>query len=311
MSSLDISQAANYIPTAFSVDLIQLNHIKFSFFIGIGVFLISIPFCKSRKSFFDAITARRLAKIFRTFVFLQLISLSILIYFYVTNGNPVYLHALLQYGNGDSWLYGYGRPSAGMIFISLGLLGALYPLPRLFCMLGCLGQIFGDCLSAYQIRDYYHQVRFNSAPANGYSQYGLMVYYWRDIVSIGLCTAIFLFGAYLSCIMGWCDPMLIHPSYITGKEQDRYAVLENMRQKRKYMERVGIVEASVIPLFHRKLSDFNEEERKNVHDEDEEDPKDPQHENHEEGHNAKILEHHEDEDVDQEDSDDGDEHYVF
>lgn len=252
----ELAAIVETIPDSFQSSQLELNHIKWSFVAGIAFFLLSLPYCRSRKSFFDAIAARKVSKMFRTLVFAELICLCVLLVQYIGNGNPVILHAALDYGNGDSWVFGYGRPSAGVIFIGLGLFGALLPIPRLLCMLGCLVQIVGDGLSAYQVRDYYRQVKFDAAPGHGYSQHGLLVYYWRDVVSLGLCTAVLLYAGYLSCIVGWCDPQLIHPSQVTGQGLDRFSVLHDQRDKRKYMERVGIVEAPLLPTFHRRIEDF-------------------------------------------------------
>ncbi|RYH13042.1 hypothetical protein EON65_36615 [archaeon] len=225
-----------------------------------------LPFCRSRKSFFDAIAGRRVAKALRTFAFLEMMCLAVLFYQYLTVGNPIYLHAALDYGNGDSWLYGYGRPSAGVIFIGLGLFGALYPVPRTLCILGCVVQIVCDGISAFQIRDYYRQVLNKSAPGNGYSEQGLMVYYWRDIVSIALTITVLMLACFLSTILGWCDPQLIHPSQVTGNDADRFDAMHRMRLKRKQMENAGIVEKPLLPIFHKKISDFK---LKNEDDEEE------------------------------------------
>lgn len=254
---LDVASVVQAVPSGFQSESLALNHIKYSFVVGIGFFLLMVPFCKSRKSFFDAVAAQKILKLLRTLIFVEIICLLVLLSDYVETGNPIYLHAALDYGNGDSWLYGFGRPVSGLVFIGVGLFGALYPIPRLLCMLGCFAEIVGDAISAFQVRDQYNQVREEGAPSNGYSEYGLQVYYWRDIVSIALCSTIFLSMAWLSCIVGWCDPQLIHPSQVTGHDLDRVSVLHNMRTKRKYMERVGLVEAPILPVFHHHLADFH------------------------------------------------------
>eukprot|EP01031_Cornospumella_fuschlensis_P035375 gene35375-42872_t len=244
------------IPLALESKLIELEHIKYSFVIGAGIFLVLLPFCRSRKSFFDAIAGRRVAKALRTFAFLEIVCLCVLFYQYLTLGNPIYLHAALDYGNGDSWLYGYGRPSAGVIFVGLGLFGALYPIPRMLCILGCVVQIVCDGISAFQIRDYYRQVMNKSAPGNGYSGEGLLVYYWRDLVSIALTVTVLMLACFLSSILGWCDPQLIHPAQVTGHDADRFDAMHRMRLRRKQMEAAGIVEKPLYPTFHKKISEF-------------------------------------------------------
>ncbi len=186
---------------------------------------------------FDAIAARKVIKTLRLFVLLELVCLCILFDFYFTRGNPIYLHAGLQFGDGDSWLYGYARPIFGFVFICMGMFGDMHPAPRIICMVTCLIQIFSDSISAFQIRDQYHQAKVFDTGTNGYSLHDLLVYYWRDIVSIGLSTLCLLFSGLLTCIVGWCSPQLIHPSLISGRDYDRQTILHIARDKRKDMER--------------------------------------------------------------------------
>jgi hypothetical protein len=240
MSVLDgfsFTLALNSITTALGSPELVLNHIKFSFFIALGIFFIILPFCSSRKSLFDVIAARKVIKTLRFFVFLELICLCILFNFYFSYGNPIYLHAGLQFGDGDSWLYGYARPIFGFTFIIMGMFGDMHPAPRICCLVACLIQIFSDSISACQIRDQYHQVKVYGSGSNGYSLHNLLVYYWRDIISIALATICLLFSGLLNCIVGWCAPQLIHPALISGRDYDRRAVFHIARDKRKEMER--------------------------------------------------------------------------
>eukprot|EP01039_Chlorochromonas_danica_P010003 gene10005-11063_t len=252
----NVEGSVESIPEGFTSSDVAVTQMRYAFIVGIAFFIISLPFCRSRKGWCDAIAARKVSKVFRTLVFCELLCLIVLFYFYLSYGNPVYLHAALSFGNGDSWVFGYGRPSAGVIFIGLGLYGALMPVPRMMCMIGCVAEIVGDMLSAYQIHDYYYQVKNRNAPSHGYSLTDLKVYYWRDIVSIGMCAAILLYATYLSTVVGWCDPQIIRPSEVTGQELDRVLVLHQVRGKRKYMEQVGIVAKPVLPVFHRHIEDF-------------------------------------------------------
>ncbi len=107
-------------------------------------------------------------------------------------------------------------------------------------MLASAVEIFCDTLSASQIREQYRQVRFHDSLSNGYSLDGLMAYYWRDIVSIGLSTTVLLLAGYLTCILGVCSPQLIHPALINGRDYDRRAVMRVARDKRREYERLEL-----------------------------------------------------------------------
>ena len=230
-----------YLPEAAESSDLALTHIKYSFLAGVAAFIILLPFCRSRKSFFDAIAARQTIWFARIFVVTELLLIFILYYFYFENGSPLNMHQYLSYGNGESWLYTYGRPTAGLIFIGIGITGEIHPMIRILCMLGCMAQVFGDSLSAFQIRDYYRQVKYHSAPDNGYTIKELLVYYWRDIISIGISTTILLLMGLLTSVMGFCEPQLIHPSLVSGKDLDRYTSMRDAKNERKIMSLEGLL----------------------------------------------------------------------
>lgn len=229
------------LPDAVGSNDLALSHIKFSFLIGAGIFLLLFPFYKSRKSFFDAIAARKVIGFARAFIFAEILLIFILYYFYFEKGPLLGLHQYLSYGNGDSWLYTYGRPTGGLVFIGIGMLGEMHPVPRYLCMVGCMFQVVCDSLSAFQVRDYYGQVKYNSAPANGYSDSEILTYYWRDIISIGFCTVACLLMVLLTVQVGFCEPQFIHPSQIGGKELDRYAAMRGNKEKRQIMAIDGLL----------------------------------------------------------------------
>jgi hypothetical protein len=179
-----------------------------------------------------------------------LLLLFILYYFYFDHGPPVRLHEYLNYGNGDSWLYTYGRPTAGVVFIGVGMAAEIHPVLRFSCLIGCVVEVFGDSLSAFQVRDYYNQVKFHDAPSHGYSSDEFLAYYYRDIVSIGVCTVIIMLVGLLTVVVGLCEPQFIHPSLISGNELDRYAALTSLRTLRRIMGMSGILgpKVPVMPL---------------------------------------------------------------
>lgn len=242
----DIS--AQDVQTAFQSKEAAILYIKYAFITGLGVFILSLPFCRSKKSFFDPIAAKKILKYLRTAVFLELFCLGILFYFYITYGIPLILNAQFSFGNiyySGNWLYSFPRPTFGVIFITMGMFAESHPIIRVFCMIGCIAQVFGDAFSAFQINDYRNQQLHNSAPrTNGYTPNILLSYFWRDIISIALSTYVFLMMAHLTNIVGWCDPQLIHPSLLTGRDYDRYSAMKRNRGERIMMEKLGVIESS-------------------------------------------------------------------
>lgn len=230
------------IPAALESQNLVLNHLKYSFLIGLAAFLVLFPCYRSRKSFFDAIAARQIIRIARFFIICEFLCVLTLFYYYFKYGSPLSLHAGLSYGNGDSWLYGYGRPTSALIFICLiGVICDMHPYLRWIVLIGCLVSIFSDAISAYQVYDYYKQIRDQSAPSNGYNSDNILSYYWRDIISFGLGTCILFLVAYLTNVVGWCDPQLIHPALISGYDLDRYTVMHEQRERRHVMEQRGFL----------------------------------------------------------------------
>jgi hypothetical protein len=241
----------NEIVTSFSSSLTALSHIKYSFFVGIGIFLVCFVFCRSKKSFFDVIASRKVMKCLRTLIFFELCCLGVLFYFYFEYGSPILMNAQFSYGSSSysgNWLFSFPRPVTGLVLIGMGLFGDNHSIIRVFCMIGCGIQMIGDACSAYQVNDYRNQQLKNSAPHyNGYTPDTLLTFYWRDIVSIAVCTAALLLAAHMTNIVGWCNPPLIHPSLISGAEYDRYAVMKRNREDRSMMEKQGFIESSVPP----------------------------------------------------------------
>ena len=219
------------IPIAINSVQAPLSLIKYSFLSGLALFVILLPFCRSYKSFYDAVAAKRVLSVVRILIMIEAIFLIILLYYVIKYGSPLQLHALLELEGGTSWLYSYGRPVSGILLITIGMMGEMHPIPRLVCIFGCFYEICLDSLSAVQVQDYYHQLQTMNAPSGLYSEQSLLYYYYRDIISIGLCSAILFFVSHLTCILGFCHPQLIPLHNLSGGEYDRAAV---MREHREY-----------------------------------------------------------------------------
>ena len=146
------------LPDAVESDQLELVHIRYSFIVGFGVFIVLFPFYFSKRSLFDSAAARKIIRIMRFFVLVEIALVGILYFFYFENGSPIEINEQLAYGNGENWLYSYARPTAALIFVGFGLFSEMHPAIRWLCLIGCAVEIMGDAFAAVQVRDYYRQV---------------------------------------------------------------------------------------------------------------------------------------------------------
>lgn len=250
-------------PAVRSSDLV-LMHLKYSFLVGIGAFMLLFPFYRSRKSLFDGIAARNISRFLKFSIFAEMGCIALLYYFYVVHGAAITLHAGLNYGNNDSWLYGFGRPTGSMIFMGVGIMANTHPAPRYVCMIAACVEVLCAAMSAVQIRDLYDQTFENGSPANGYSSDMLLIYYWVDVVSLGIATLILLQVSLLSVVCGWCNPQFIHPSVVQGDDADRIAVMRDQRYSRRAMNVKGDQQprnTMTLPSYLKDLNAARDKER--------------------------------------------------
>lgn len=205
------------------------------FILACGCFILFSPCYRSRKSWFDAIAANKMISVLRILIFFEVLASLLLLYFSISLGSPLALHELTSYGAGNgSWLYGWGRPLTGIFIVGMGTMGDMHPLPRLACLLGVFMGMVGDALSAYQIQDYIQQTNQLGAPLEGqYSMIALVIYYYRDLVSFGLCVWIMLLNCLFICTVGICNPPFFQYQVIAGGDFDRCEVMRRERASEK------------------------------------------------------------------------------
>lgn len=212
-------------------DVHPIVMLKYSLMAGIGLYAVFMPFCVSRKSWCDAISARAILKFLRTAIFFETICNLMLLYFVIDAGSPLSLYEITSYGKGQgSWVYGYGRPMFGLIMIGVGSVGDMHPLPRYCCFFGALIGVIGDALSAYQVGNYIQSISDQNAPLTGkYTETSMEVYFWRDIVSFGLGVWISLLIVHCICVIGLWQPPFISFQSIMGGDFDRCEVMRSQR----------------------------------------------------------------------------------
>ena len=219
-----------------------LESIKYCFIFASGIYFLSIPFCRSRKSFWDVVAARLVVKIVKLLTLLQLIALLWLLYDVIKHGSPIQLNPVTQFsgsknsGSNISWNYGYARPVSGMIFFVMGFFSDMHFSFRFCVMTGCWIQAVTTGLSAFQVNGYYHQVVYKSAPLNNFSRRSLQIYYWRDIFTLGLSMLLLYYILHLSILVGLLNRPFISYQEINGGDIDRCKVMLEQREQRKIQE---------------------------------------------------------------------------
>lgn len=204
--------------------------LRFAAFIAIGIYFVMLPCLGSKKSYWDALAANKLIKIIRVVVFFEVLAMLLLLYCTISLGPPLVLNAFTSYGNGDSWLYGYGRAISGLITVFAGAIGDMHPIARLVCLFGAVGELVGDALSSFQVDGYLTEHEKSNAPLGHYNIFMMNLYFYRDIASFGLCLLLLFTMGHFTCLTGFCSPSLLSYQTIAGGELDRCEV---MRQQRK------------------------------------------------------------------------------
>ena len=137
--------------------------------------------------------------------------------------------------NHNSYNFGYARPLVGITGIGLGYFGHYNSLFRSSCIVACLIQIAFDLISAFQLSNYVDTIyNISSASLNiGKYSKNLLIYgYWRDIVSIGICTSILCLTLYLSIITGCTANKYIHVKDIDDDiDEEKLSYLLNHLQQ--------------------------------------------------------------------------------
>lgn len=115
----------------------------------------------------------------------------------------------------------------------MGFVGELHAAFRITCAVGALTQCTFDFFSAFLLGEYLIQVHDHNASTGEYTSFTLLQYYWRDLVSFGICIWISLLALYLCCIVGFFANVYVSYQAINGGPTDRLLTLETEREKRK------------------------------------------------------------------------------
>ena len=115
----------------------------------------------------------------------------------------------------------------------MGLMGEAHAVFRILCVCGALLQCPFDTFSAVLVGEQIEQVQNFNAPTGNYTYNSLVMYYWRDIASFGICVLMAMLGLHLCCIVGFVQAPYIAYQSISGGARDRLLVLEEESDRRK------------------------------------------------------------------------------
>lgn len=220
-----MTNPSNTVFDSFTLDIAALTDARNSFIIGFGLFLLTLLILRIQQSLFDEVVAKKIITIIRFLSILEILWIGPLLYCVIDLGSPIVL-STLPYNLGVSWIYGFGRPSLGVILIIFGLIAGMHSVPRLLCIIGCAQALVFDSISAFQVNDYQNQMRNNLAPLpSNYSTAMLSSYYFRDISSIAICTYLLMITSFASVMLGCSGPQTISYVRVDGEGFDRCQIM--------------------------------------------------------------------------------------
>lgn len=228
-----MSENLAYLPESFSSGITAVADIRNSFLIGFGLFLVTLPIIRSRNSFFDATVAKRVLIVVRVVSILEMIWITPLLYSAVYLGYPI-MNPGISDDNSFRWVYGFGRPSVGLTLIFFGIVAGMHPVARLLCIAGSLQAIVFDSISAFQVRDYAVQITDKLAPLSGNFSFGmLLLYYYRDVISILICSFLLMVTSFAVLVVGFCNPQVVPYMKLATEDLDRCEVMRQQNQIRQ------------------------------------------------------------------------------
>lgn len=166
------------------------------------VYCLSIYFAKKQNHGAEW-TVRQFMKLIRLLIIIEIFLLVSMILFRAILGVPFQVHVITDYGNGDSWIYGYGHPIIGIATMIPGLLCDMHVTFLLISLAGCAVEIVFDSISAVQVSDYQIQVIRYGAPGGRYTSFTYNLYIWCDCFSSGVCLFLCLAYLYILSLTCW------------------------------------------------------------------------------------------------------------
>ena len=242
MSDLNAEESFKSIVAAAESVYEPIVYLKIGALAALVIYIIFFPLYGSKISYWDAISARKVVTILRYLVLIETIVMLPLFYCVIALGSPLpKLNATTQLdlrsiGYNASWIYDYGRPVVNFLLIGLGTFGDMHSLFRISCLVGSAMEVVFSTMAAFQVFDYYLQVKSQGAPTGLFTRQLIYAYFMRDIVSGCVCMLLTLYCIHVLFLLGWFPPQLIPFSVIAGGDLDRCQVMRNQRVIKKRCE---------------------------------------------------------------------------
>lgn len=224
------------LPAVESTDKVILE-VKYAFFSGLVAFLgLLLYITLTCKRFFGPKAARHVMALARVLIVCELALMIWLLDWSLNYDNLANRTSqpriVFSTSYSISFIHHWPRAGFGMVFLGVGMFGDLHPAPCIVTCLTCIYNILFDAVSATEVRDHLNAVIQYGSPSGDYTKDGLLVYYYRDIVSIAFSSAIMFCILQYLVLVGFFQPQLIPLDQVIGGEENRTASMRRDRTLR-------------------------------------------------------------------------------
>lgn len=174
-----------------------LIDIKTAFLTGLFVFICTLVFQKSQgiEIFSGAKAAHASQLMAKLCIGLHVICSIVLLFWMLTRDNLIGRTSWPRMFSGSKYecslIQHPPRPVFALILVPLGVGAAYHPIPAVICITATIVDMIASVISAVEMRAYMNLLLADQAPlGQGYTSAKVLAYYYRDLVSIGLCSCI-------------------------------------------------------------------------------------------------------------------------
>ena len=191
--------------------------VRWAFLSGLAVLVLLLVFeeLSGRAAFGGPIAAHKSVWFSRFLIVLHFLCNAILLHWSVYYDNMVartsWPRILVGTKYEMSWLHHMPRAVTSLFFVGAGVGAAYHSFPALLCVLACFLDLISSIISAVELRDYINQSLSNGAPLGGdWTKDTIMWYYYRDITSIALSSAVLFSVLHVMILLGYMGSPLRH-----------------------------------------------------------------------------------------------------
>jgi hypothetical protein len=186
-----------------------ISNVRMAFLSGLAALALLLIYEETTggAAFGGPVAAHKTVWFSRLLIILHLICNAVLLHWCVYYDNMVartsWPRILVGSKHEMSWLHHFPRALTSLFFVGTGVGSAYHVFPALLCVLACFLDIISSTVSAVELRDYINQSLSNNAPLGGdWTKDTIMWYYYRDIVSIALSSAVLFSVLHIMVLIG-------------------------------------------------------------------------------------------------------------